>query len=105
MKNNETLQSLEKFSPKENRQECQAQQLDTLSIESLFSLRAEMLLGIEHDIELSLFEELYWKIEYESKFLTDIIASDTRAIKSKKQMNRTLNAKYFIRKHFNANLI
>ncbi|MDE1925088.1 MAG: hypothetical protein KGH79_02825 [Patescibacteria group bacterium] len=102
---NEKLRSVERFSAEEEHIENTHRRLDTQDVERLLMRQAEMLLAIEHDVSPAVFDALYAKIEYENRFLLDIIVSDTEATRAKKRLNRTLKADYFIQKHFDANLI
>lgn len=102
---NETLQSVEQFSPREEKSERVRGGLDIQGVEQLLMSQAEMLLSIEHDVNPAVYEVLYSKIESENQMLLDFMKLDAKSAQRKERLNKTLRAEYFTQRRLDSNLL
>lgn len=101
----ETLRGVERFKAKEARDTLPQNQLDPVRVEQMFTQRKEKLFSIKGDITPVLYEAIRAKVEYENNFLLGVIETDTKMSETRKRLNKTLKAEYFVQKSLDANII
>lgn len=101
----ETMRPQECFKGKETREAPLQKQRDPARIEQMFMQRKETLLSIKADIAPALYEAIAAKVEYERNFLRGVIETEAKISETRKRLNKTLKAEFFVQKPLDANII
>ncbi len=96
---------MERFRGKETREVLPQKQLDPARVEQMFTQRKERLFSIKGDIGAALYEAIRAKVEYENSFLLGVIETDAKIAETRKRLNKTLKAEYFVQKPLDANIL